>query len=259
MADSTAAPPAGASSSLPDSAPKPESDQAPVPQINDDHKYIRIRRSHFFAALIPIAFAAGLAYGYFLWGRDRGQLNGIEGELSTGVARVQVDTDDDPSLGPADAPVTIVEFSDFNCPYCRAWNQQVFRPLLDSYPDQIRFVYRDFPIVGGGSIGLSAAQAANCAAEQQAYWEYHDALFSGTYSLDQNGYLAAAESLGLDPDALSACLESGRNANEPRADLRYGASLGVTGTPTFFINGIPLVGAQPLSSFAEVIDSELGR
>ncbi len=225
----------------------------------DDRRYIRIRRSHFYAALMPIAFAAGLAYGYFLWGGDRTELVGAQGSYSAEVNRVQVDPDDDPSLGPADAPVTIIEFSDFSCPYCRAWNQQVFHQLLDHYADQIRFVYRDFPIVGGGSVGQQAAQAANCAAEQDRYWDYHDALFSGTYPLDPRGYLAAAESLGMDAPTLGDCLDSGRYADESQADLRYAAGVGVSGTPTFFINGIPLVGAQPLSRFIEIIDAELGR
>lgn len=225
----------------------------------DDRRYIRVRRSHFYAALMPIAFAAGLAYGYFLWGGDRTELAGAQGSYSAEVNRVQVETDDDPSLGPADAPITIIEFSDFNCPYCRAWNQQVFHQLLDHYADQIHFVYRDFPIVGGGSVGQQAAQAANCAAEQDRYWDYHDALFSGTYSLDPGGYLAAAQSLGMDAATLGDCLDSGRYADESQADLRYGAAVGVSGTPTFFINGIPLIGAQPLSRFIEIIDAELGR
>lgn len=240
---------------VPDAGPTP----APHPEPDDDRRYIRIRRSHFFAALVPLAFAAGLAYGYLLWGRDAAQLSGAQGSYSAEVARIQVDPDDDPALGPLSAPITIVEFADFNCPYCQAWHQQVFRPLMDAYPDQIRFIYRDFPIVGGGAIGLMAAHAANCAAEQEGYWEYHAALYSGRYPLTREGFQAAAEALGLDPTALADCIDSGRYAEEPRDDLRYGSSLGVSGTPTFFINGLPIVGAQPLARFVEVIEAELGN
>ncbi len=234
---------------------------APLPQSepDDERRYIRIRRSHFFAALMPLAFAAGLAYGYVLWGRDQAELAGAQGSYSVGAARIQVEPDDDPALGPTSAPITIIEFADFNCPYCQAWHQQVFQPLLDAYPDQIRFVYRDFPIVGGGGVGLAAAQAANCAGEQSAYWEYHRALYSGRYSLTGDGFRSAAEDHGLDPAALTECIDSERYAEEPRADLRYGSSLGVSGTPTFFINGIPVVGAQPLSRFVEIIEAELGN
>jgi len=173
--------------------------------------------------------------------------------------RIEVDPDNDPSIGPLDAPVTIIEFSDFNCPYCRQWHQEVFQGLLATYPAQIRFVYRDFPIVGNGTPGFAAAQAANCAGEQGAYWEYHDALFSGAYALDRAGFETSAQQLGLDSATLMECLDSGRQAGEVEADFRYGTSLGINGTPTFFINGIPLIGAQPLLRFVEIISAELGR
>ena len=107
--------------------------------------------------------------------------------------------------------------------------------------------------------GFAAAEAANCAAEQGAYWEYHDALYSGDYPLNQPGFEAVARQLELDLPGLTECIKSGRQTSEVDGDFRYGASLGVTGTPSFFINGIPLIGAQPLLRFVEVINSELGR
>lgn len=241
-----------------------EADAAPeleAVSIQDDRRYIHIRRSHFYAALLPLAFAAGLAYGYVLWGRARlapGSSSSSSAEFSVG-GRIEVDPEDDPSIGPPDAAVTIVEFSDFNCPYCRQWHLEVFEELMAAYPAQIRFIYKDFPIVGGGAPGFAAAQAANCAGEQDAFWEFHDSLFSGDFSLDNAGFEAAAQELGLDAAALLECLESGRYAAEVDADFRYGASLGVNATPTFFINGIPLIGAQPLLRFIELINAELGR
>lgn len=228
----------------------------------DARRYIRIRRSHFYALMLPLAFVAGIAYGYLLWGKEEpAQPASPESDpaaSSRGVARLEIDLDDDPSLGPADAPITIIEFSDFNCPYCQRWHQEVFEPLMASYPGQIHFVYRDFPIVGGGGPGMAAAQAANCAREQNLYWEFHDAMFSGSYPLNAEGFTAASGALGVDSEALMVCFESGRYEAEVQADLRYAAGLGVSATPTFFINGIPLVGAQPLLRFMEIINAELG-
>lgn len=238
-----------------------DSDQSP--SSTTGNKFTRFKRSHFFyATLLLVAFLTGLASGFFIWGRDKPSAAIGSTSVPTvtqAPVRLEVSTDDDPSLGPEDAPIVIIEFSDFSCPYCRRFHQETFTDLLDTYAGQIRFVYRDFPVVGGGQIGSLAAQAANCAAEQGDYWDFHDALFSGKYNLDQSGFLRYAIELGLDESSLSECLDSGRYKAEVEADLRYGVDLGVTGTPTFFINGIPLVGAQPMSSFAQVVDAELAR
>jgi protein-disulfide isomerase len=226
-----------------------------------DRDFIRFRRFPFYAALVPVAFVTGLAVGFLAWGRSVPTTNSLPESLGavpaapTDGPRMEVSVDDDPALGPADAPITIVEFSDFNCPYCQRFQQQTFQPLMDAYPDQIRFVYRDFPITSQDS--FYAAQAAECADEQGSYWEYHDALFTGAYGLGDEAYRQYAEELGLDADALVSCVDEGRYADEVQADAREAASLGVSGTPTFFINGVPLVGAQPLTRFAQVIDSEL--
>lgn len=167
--------------------------------------------------------------------------------------RIEVSTDDDPKLGPINAPIIIVEFGDYKCPYCRKFHEDTFQQLLDTYPDQILFVYRDFPVVGG----FDAAQASECADEQDAFWDYHDLLFSGGLDLGEEGYRQYAEKLGLDADALMECLHEGRYASEVEDDARNAASLGVNAIPTFFINGIPLTGAQPLGSFTKIIDREL--
>ncbi len=166
---------------------------------------------------------------------------------------------DDPFLGPEDAPVTMVAFSDFNCGFCRRFHTETLPVLLEMYPNELRYVYRDFPLVGGGEVGAAAAQAANCAGEQGAYWEYHEALYSGAFSLNQVGYMLAAEVLGLDSTALLQCLESERYIDEIIEDWNDGSSMGVSGTPTFFINGIRVVGAQPLNVFTQIIDDQLGR
>jgi predicted DsbA family dithiol-disulfide isomerase len=244
---------------------EPPSQQAALTEAptlpEDDRRYIHIRRSHFYAALLPIVFAAGLAYGYLLWGRAAVQTDPSASSLGgfSAAGRIEVDPGEDPSIGPPDAPVTVIEFSDYNCPFCQQWQREVFDELMAAFPAQIRFVYKDFPIVGEGTPGFGAAEAANSAAEQGAYWEFHQALFSGDYPLDRAGFEAITRQLELDLPAIQECLDSGRQAAEVDEDFRYGADLGVNGTPTFFINGIPLIGAQPLLRFVEVINAELGR
>ena len=229
-----------------------------LPDPLHDPQYIRLKRSHLYLALIPIAFGVGITYGYFLWGRQASGSAESQSFSSAGI-RFEINPVNDPARGPAGAPISIVEFGDYNCPYCQRWHREVYEELLAAYPDQIHFTYVDYPIVGGGAIGFKAALAANCAEQQGAFWEYHDALFSRMYPLDRAGFEGAAQSLGLDSQALLECIDSGRFAGEIQADLEYGANIGVSGTPTFFINGIPMVGAQPLLRFVEVINSELGQ
>ena len=221
-------------------------------------EYIHIKRSYVHIALLLIFFTIGLVTGYLMWGRESSPSTGLvsRGTNPQEYVRFDIPIDNQPSIGPEDAPIVIVEFSDFNCPYCRKWHQETFKALLESYPDQIQFVYRDYPILTQESI--NAAQAAACANEQGAYWEYHNALFSGDYDLGSTAYEAYAVELGLEAQELLDCVESGRYEDEIDNDAQFASSLGITGTPTFFINGIPLVGAQPISSFSKIIDDELG-
>ena len=120
-------------------------------------------------------------------------------------------------------------------------------------------MHRDCPIVGGGQAGYAAAQAANRAAEQGAYWEYHEALFSGLDSLDNDGFAQYAEQLGLDAAALLQCVDSGPYHDEVRDDWVEGRRMGVSATPTFFINGTMVLGAQALSVLMNIIDQASGR
>jgi protein-disulfide isomerase len=222
----------------------------PAPRPAD---YITFRRSHLVLALVPLALVAGVALGYGIWGHDEPP-PAVVG-ATAGLQRFDVSVDDDPALGPDDAPITIIEFSDFNCPYCRRFHVETFPQLMAAYPEQIRFVYRDLPITSGES--LVAAQAANCAGQQGAYWPFHNSLLAGELGLGPSAYRAYAEQLSLDPEALAACIADGGERAEVESDARAASELGVSGTPTFFINGIPLVGAQPLTQFRSVIDGEL--
>ena len=227
--------------------------ETPAPPAAKTGDYVTIRRTHLVLALIPLAGVLGLAAGYLLWGRD--EPTAVAAPAAAAPQRYDVSADDDPALGPADAPVTIIEFSDFNCPYCRRFHAETFPDLMAAYPDQIRFVYRDYPITSAES--MIAAQAANCAGKQGAYWAYHDALLNGELGLGAEAYQAYAVRLNLDASALAACIAAGEEQAEIESDARAASALGVSGTPTFFINGIPLVGAQPLAQFRSVIDGEL--
>lgn len=204
-------------------------------------------------ALVVLAFLAGLGAGFIVWGGRPAPTS----LASPAAERVPVSADDDPSLGPSDAPVTIIEFSDFTCPYCRKFQSETFPALWEAYPDELRFVYRDYPILSPES--SAAAAAAQCAAEQGQFWPFHDSLFLAQLGLGRQAYLSYAEILELDMTRFTDCVDSGRYAAEVQADAQDAARWGITGTPTFFINGIRLVGAQPLSAFVSIIDSELGR
>lgn len=171
--------------------------------------------------------------------------------------RYEVSVDDDPSLGAADAPIVLIEFSDYQCPYCKKWHDEVLPRLLETYGDQILYVYRDFPLSGLHPSASAAAEAANCAGAQDAYWQYHDALFSNQYGFSKDAFLSYARDLNLDMEAFTDCIENGTYQEEIAADYDAAAALGINSTPTFFINGLAVIGAQPYEVFAQIIDSEL--
>jgi protein-disulfide isomerase len=162
-----------------------------------------------------------------------------------------------PSTGSASAPVTIVEFGDFQCPFCRAAEDSL-EQVRQQYGDKIRLVYLDFPL-GFHPHSMDAARAARCASDQDKFWQFHDALFHDQKKLDPASLKQTAVKLGLDGNKFNRCFASGQHDAGIRQDVAEGNSLGVTGTPTFFINGRQLVGAQPPPKFDEVIDEELAR
>ena len=154
------------------------------------------------------------------------------------------------------APVTIVEFSDFQCPYClRA--QAALQEVMAKYQGRVRLGYRDFPLDQIHPRAHKAAEASRCAGEQGKFWEYHDILYADNAKLSDTDLLAHAKTLALEQKKFEACLTSGKYAAAIEKDTQEGANAGVTGTPAFFVNGVLLSGAQPFSAFAGVIDAEL--
>lgn len=248
------------------------------PENSPGELTITLRRWQLYALVMPLIFVIGLGLGYLLRGwLSPGSPTAVaaesasseqasvpvpqsEGESSSAsqeVVRYDVPVDDDPVLGAEDAPITIVEFSDYECPYCRQWHAQVYSQLIETYGDRVRFVYRDFPLDSIHPEARPAAQAANCAYEQGVFWEYHDMLFSMEQELGREAYLEYASRLDIDQDAFNECIESERYQAEVQGDFEFAAQLGVRSTPTFFINGIAVVGAQPFDVFQQVIEREL--
>ncbi len=175
----------------------------------------------------------------------------------TPVERFKVAVEGNPTIGPDTAPVTIIEFSDFQCPFCKRFHDGTLQALLKKYEGKIRFAYRDFPISAIHPFAQGAAEAAECAHAQNKFWEYHDLLFQNQDRLTRDDLIGYARQLNLDAKAFQDCYDTGQYAQEVQADLQVGQTLGITGTPTFFINGRLLVGAQPLSAFSTIIDAEL--
>ncbi|HSG25470.1 MAG TPA: thioredoxin domain-containing protein [Anaerolineales bacterium] len=198
---------------------------------------------------LPLMFLVGLFVGYQLWGQTE----------AAGSNEIPI-ADDDPVLGRADAPVTIIEFSDYECPYCQRYHAETFSQILATYGDQIRYVFKDLPLTSIHANAVPAANAAHCAHEQNAFWEFHNLLFSMQLGLNNDAYLAYADALNLDRASFEECLNEGRYERSIMQDIKILTDRNVQlSTPTFFINGQYLAGAQPFSVFAQIIEAELEK
>jgi protein-disulfide isomerase len=169
--------------------------------------------------------------------------------------RVQVAADG-PSLGPDDAPVTIIEFSDFQCPYCKRASPIVHR-LAEKYPEQVRIVYRHMPLDSIHPRARAAAEASACADDQGLFWEYHDQIFANSSKLSDEDLLAFGTAVGVDEAVFAACVETRKHAEAVQADVADATSAGITGTPAFVVNGIVLYGLQSEDDLDKVIRAEL--
>jgi protein-disulfide isomerase len=205
----------------------------------------------FLVGLGVVVFALFLVVVSFPKGEDKLSL---AAQILT-KKRYEIQTNGYPSIGPENAPVVIVEFSDFNCQYCGLFARTTFPVLRSKYSKEIRFVYRHAPL--GLASSFEAAQASMCAYDQNYFWEYHDALFENQDRLGAKLYTEIATNLELDVPAFNTCLENNDSMDLIETDLELALTTGVRGTPTFFINGLALVGAQPIEVFTEVIDAEL--
>lgn len=162
-----------------------------------------------------------------------------------------------PAKGPANAPVTIVEFSDFQCPFCSRLTPTL-KQIEEKYGDKIRVVFRQYPLPFHQN-AQKAAEASLCAADQNKFWEMHDAMFANQQALAVEQLKAKAAELGLNADQFNSCLDSSKHAATIQADMKDGSAAGVNGTPAMFINGRFISGAVPLEQITSVIDDELRR
>lgn len=220
----------------------------------------------WFLALIFFIVLIAASFAFLVYENVKGIRNG---DISTdaGITRdpnattnapefVDVTTPDDPAIGPVDARITIVEFSDFQCPYCRE-AFPIIRELLSIYAGQIRYQYRDFPVSDAHPDAARAALAGECVAEQDEtkFWAFHDQLFIRAEDLSRDALIGYAQQVGADVNAFTTCLDEERFAQEVVEDYRAGIEAGVPGTPTFFVNGYRVPGVVPLDVWKEVIDS----
>lgn len=167
-------------------------------------------------------------------------------------------TDDDPSFGSPDAKVVIVEFGDFQCPFCRQ-AMPVVKEILKDYGDKVFFVYRDFPLESVHPQAVPAALAGECAHEQGKFWEMHDKIFENQEQLSVKNFKIWAIQIGLNSIQFGNCLDSSKYFAEVEQDLQAGIAAGVRATPTFFVNGQKIEGAISFTTFEQIILSELSR
>jgi len=165
---------------------------------------------------------------------------------------------DDPSQGKADAPVTVVEYSDFQCPFCLRV-MPTLKDLRTKYGDRVRLVWKDFPLTQIHPQAFVAAQAGNCAREQGKFWEYHDKLFANQSALTPDSLKKYAADTGLDAAKFNQCLDSSKYEARVEDALAAGNRLGISSTPTVYVNGRMINGAQPIEVFEAVVEEELGR
>lgn len=225
------------------------------------------------AAILVVAAAAGLNHAFPIFGTSDDDDGGTvvaqntPGAQATPVTPVPVTIEpgDNPAKGPADAKVTIIEFSDFECPYCGRFVLDTFPQILQNYGDKVRFVFMNFPLTSIHPNAAKAAEASECANDQGAFWQYHDLLFQNQDALDVASLKNYAQAAGLDAAKFNQCLDSGEKAAAVQADVAVAtkavqeAGLDRFGTPAFFINGMHLGGAQPFANFKAALDAALAE
>ena len=173
--------------------------------------------------------------------------------------RLDVDDPTAPAIGPANAPVTLVEFSDFQCPFCARFYPTLHR-LADTYGDKLRIVYRQYPIASLHANAIKAAEASLCANDQGKFWEAHDLMFQEQNRLTVRELKVMASRLGMNQEQFDRCLDTGKYTEKVQGDIAAAGRVGATGTPALFVNGIPIEGgAVPYETVARAIDAELAR
>ena len=239
-------------------------------------KYSREQKRSFIMGLVSGLVVIGVLGGVFMLGANYG--GGGFGSLAQGnnnqptvptqptnpslpevdVTKIAKVTNVDHIRGNANAKITLVEYSDFECPFCASFHPTV-KQLLADYPNDIRLVYRHFPLRQLHPNAQKAAEASECAAEQGKFWEMHDKLFelNTARSLTLDAMKTAAKDMGLDTTKFNSCVDSGKYASEVEKDYKDGIAGGVTGTPGTFVGSEYVAGALPYESVKAVVEAQL--
>lgn len=213
---------------------------------------------------VSILFAALLISGAIFYTKGYNTANIGSGAPKSGET-IKVSTDDDAFMGAKNAKVVLVEFSDFQCPFCRRFWKETLPSIKKDFIDtgKIKFVYRDFPL-NFHPAALPSAQGSECAREQGKYWQFHDKIFQeqdskgeGTITFTITDLKQWAAKIGLNAGEFNSCLDSGKYTDEVQKDYNDGVKYGVSGTPTVFVNGKSIVGAQPYEVFKAAIEEAL--
>ena len=220
---------------------------------------VAIKKHHIYLALgVVLGFGVGYATAMALSARAAVAPAAIAAlPTFAELTSVEVQIEGRPYRGPGDAPVTLLEFTDYECPFCAQHFRQTYPSLLSGYEGKLKYVIRNFPLSSIHPQAQRAAEAAECAEEQGRFWEYHDLLFQRSPALGMEHLTAYAADVELDTERFEDCLESGRKADVVAEDFEDGLSYGVSGTPTFFINGRRVGGTLSLDEFESYIDAAL--
>ncbi len=227
-----------------------------------DKENLTIRKDALWKYSTFLLLAVLIIGGFFVFANNSSGTGNVVANPTvapTQPSQVQASADDDAVLGNKNAPVEIIEFSDYQCPFCGRHFQQTYPQIVSEYVDtgKVKIVFRDFPLDSIHPMATPAAIAAECVREQggdEAYFEYHDKIFGNQQSLSSDNLKSWAQEIGYN---IGSCLDSQKYLDEVRKDLSDAQSAGGRGTPYFVINGKPLSGAQPYSAFKQVIDAEL--
>ena len=202
--------------------------------------------------LLYIVIGAALGFGGGMLVGRAGAPDAAEWSRTFGI-----ELEGRPLHGPKDAPVTIIEFTDYECPFCQRYTLSTYPALLRQYGDNVNYTVRHFPVSYQHRRAHKAAQAAECAGDQDKFFVYHDVLFKNNRQLDDRSLVGYAAQVGLNTEVFEACLQSGVKSAIVDDDVQAGISRGLQGTPSFMVNGALIVGAQPVEVFQRYIDREL--
>ena len=234
------------------------------PEISPESEVKIEKREEQNPYLIPasIVFAGFLVALAVVYSNSGWQRKLPVGSGNAGLATAEPTpelADSDPSLGNPKAPVTIVEFGDFQCPFCQRFFMTTEREVIEKYvkSGKVRWVYRDFPLTGIHDMAQKAAEASECANEQEKFWPYHDLLYTRQQALSVPNFKSWARELGLKGEQFDSCLDSGKYFDETQKDFQDGQAAGVTGTPASFVNGKLISGAVPFEAMRDIIEEAL--